>query len=778
MFKKTFIFCLLILLCFLNLYSQYNNKISSYSPPWTSATGNIYPKSFSYNPGSIGYGYFSNSIGKAQFCKFNVGNPGGLTLIGTALDSMFQNGDYANPTGVWKFYVQSFRTPYWIYEVDTSNGTLNPVFYPTNYKSGHRPIFISWDHTTNTMYLVSRNNVLGEIQLYSLDWQTHLLSWIGPTSTQPQDVRTGAFNVNGTLFCIDDNLDALWRVNKFTGVWTEVGPLGHYANSSQAAAFDRSNFSKMLWCCWGDTTGLYEVDTATGSSTMIGPFSSIAYYGFETIGFVPYYGPQIIHTPLQSTTNLTGPYEVSAIITSPGSTITSTKLYWSRNNTVITDSIAMTNTNGNNWASSIPGNGQIATYRYYLRTIDAIGRTAVAPFNAPSNLYTFDAVAIDTIKPIITHTPLQDINILLWPDAVNASVIDNAGIDSVWVRWRINSTSEKLFKLSNISGNNYSSLFNSSYSDVAAGDTIYYRIIAQDNSLNHNKDSTNIWSFVITTDTIYNCIGNGNITISSSPFHTSAKGYKSQMLYTADEIYYNGGVQGDITKIAFFFLRADTSITLKRFNIKMQNTSISALNNGFINNSWYLVYSGNYRVQSTGWQYVNLMTPFHWDGVSNILIEVCFGNDNYTNYSSTFVEGTDATQMYIFGHRNDTLACVQNPDNILTNNAKPNICFRINPTVGLKPGSSNNPTEYKLYQNYPNPFNPVTRIKYDIPKQGYASLRIFDVLGREVKTLVSEIKTAGSYSLDYDASGLPSGIYFYRLECDGYAETKKMLILK
>jgi hypothetical protein len=97
---------------------------------------------------------------------------------------------------------------------------------------------------------------------------------------------------------------------------------------------------------------------------------------------------------------------------------------------------------------------------------------------------------------------------------------------------------------------------------------------------------------------------------------------------------------------------------------------------------------------------------------------------------------------------------------------------------GVTPVSSTVPNEFSLKQNYPNPFNPVTKISFDIPKTGLVSVRIYDVLGKEVKTLVNEVKTAGSYIVDFDASSLSSGAYFYRLESNGFISTKKMMLIK
>jgi hypothetical protein len=88
------------------------------------------------------------------------------------------------------------------------------------------------------------------------------------------------------------------------------------------------------------------------------------------------------------------------------------------------------------------------------------------------------------------------------------------------------------------------------------------------------------------------------------------------------------------------------------------------------------------------------------------------------------------------------------------------------------------PKEFDLIQNYPNPFNPVTIIKFYLPTQSFVSLNVYDVLGNEVTTLIETEKRAGSYEIEFDATGLTSGIYFYRLKAEQYFEIKKMVLLK
>jgi len=88
------------------------------------------------------------------------------------------------------------------------------------------------------------------------------------------------------------------------------------------------------------------------------------------------------------------------------------------------------------------------------------------------------------------------------------------------------------------------------------------------------------------------------------------------------------------------------------------------------------------------------------------------------------------------------------------------------------------PKDFQLYQNYPNPFNPVTTIKFSIPKNEYVEMKIYDIAGKELATLVSDPYLAGTYQVDFNASKLSSGIYFYRIIAGDFSMTKKMILIK
>ena len=98
-----------------------------------------------------------------------------------------------------------------------------------------------------------------------------------------------------------------------------------------------------------------------------------------------------------------------------------------------------------------------------------------------------------------------------------------------------------------------------------------------------------------------------------------------------------------------------------------------------------------------------------------------------------------------------------------------------------QPGEENQrstPTHYALDQNSPNPFNPTTRFSFALPNDEHVVLKVYDILGEEVATVLNEFQTKGYRSVEFDASSLPSGLYFYRLQAGTFVDTKKMMLVK
>jgi hypothetical protein len=92
--------------------------------------------------------------------------------------------------------------------------------------------------------------------------------------------------------------------------------------------------------------------------------------------------------------------------------------------------------------------------------------------------------------------------------------------------------------------------------------------------------------------------------------------------------------------------------------------------------------------------------------------------------------------------------------------------------------NKNTPETFALFQNYPNPFNPSTNISFNLPAKSFVSLKVYDLLGREVAALAAQTMSAGTHALQWNAGKMPSGVYFYRLKAGTFTQTKKLVLLK
>jgi len=272
-------------------------------------------------------------------------------------------------------------------------------------------------------------------------------------------------------------------------------------------------------------------------------------------------------------------------------------------------------------------------------------------------------------------------------------------------------------------------------------------------------------------------VGTGT-TSSNFPFTTYWKDGRTQYLYLASELA-GVGSPAFINTIAFDVLTIGGP-AMTDFKVSFKNTDATTLT-AFDDVGLVTCYNpASWAPSSTGWNIITLSSQFNYNPTKNLLIDICYNNTTYTSYST--VNCTAAPGMY-WGRYNDLTeplgGCLYTAWTLTTGPVgRANTQFGISNLVGVTNPSNNIPEKYSLSQNYPNPFNPVTKINFAIPKQGFVSLKIYDMLGREVKTLVNEVKQAGYFSADFNASEFSSGVYFYRLEANGFTDVKKMMLIK
>ena len=104
--------------------------------------------------------------------------------------------------------------------------------------------------------------------------------------------------------------------------------------------------------------------------------------------------------------------------------------------------------------------------------------------------------------------------------------------------------------------------------------------------------------------------------------------------------------------------------------------------------------------------------------------------------------------------------------------------FMENVTVAVNGYNPGLPSTFSLSQNYPNPFNPASTVEFRIQSSEFVTLKVYDVLGREVSTQVNEVKEPGTYTVEFDAAGLAGGVYFYCLTAGDFVQTRKLLLLR
>ncbi len=236
--------------------------------------------------------------------------------------------------------------------------------------------------------------------------------------------------------------------------------------------------------------------------------------------------------------------------------------------------------------------------------------------------------------------------------------------------------------------------------------------------------------------------GGGNWAFNSNPGNKEFKSIKLLPSGTG----YGAGDSGYFAKTTNFgSIWQQMNTGLNQYNVDMKFVDD--------NNGWLLYFSGN-------WPY-NYRLYFTKNGGTNFYPITSLGTFNVKSFSFL-----NANTGYVSG---DSGVVLKTTNGGLT---------FINTSTGILPDN------YSLSQNYPNPFNPVTNIKFDLPKSGFVKMTIYDLLGREITTLVNQQMHAGSYSADWDASSYPSGVYFYKIEIDDpstslrVTETKKMVLIK
>jgi hypothetical protein len=496
-------------------------------------------------------------------------------------------------------------------------------------------------------------------QLYKLNLTTGVATTVGGLITNAPGIITIGVSNTGQIYAIDIVNDKLWKLNKTTGVATEVGALGVNANYGQDSDFD-PNDDVYYWASYTTSPQLRTVNTTTGASTLVGPFTGFSQAlatGIPGAGVTythDYAAGPFLSLPTQFIKN--NPYSIKAKITNLGtSNETGVPIAFFVNgaqqtsvnlslNSGQADSVSYT------WTPTAAGN-------YNLKWI--------------SRLSTDQNKANDTVQTNVTVLNAPIVNIFYDPF--------NAGLG----KWVITNDSV---------GGCVWLIFSTPYPNV------------------YTLPSTSV-SPVLAADAD-ECVGPPRMVMSTA-----------------------------------------TSITI--------NCSAYELISLEFDNDWNALDAQDQAIvdysTNGGTTWTNLITFGGTDVRNTHEVKPMPNATGMANVKIRFKSIQPGWDWWW---------------------AIDNVTVKGSPTVGITQNGSNIPTVYALSQNYPNPFNPTTNIKFDLPKQGFVSLKVYDVIGKEVATLVNEVKSAGSYNVDFNGTNLSSGVYFYRLESGSFIDVKRMILIK
>ncbi|MEW6061311.1 MAG: S8 family serine peptidase [Bacteroidota bacterium] len=447
----------------------------------------------------------------------------------------------------------------------------------------------------------------------------------------------------------------------------------------------------------------------------------------------------------KNTENKVNPYPVSAAINSK-STLQSVDLYWDNDGSFPYKKIAMT-LSGDKYTASIPAQSVDGIIEYFVLAKNSGG---YLPFLSHS-FY----VGPDTVKPTISVGDTIGNSIkVTGPYSMSVAVSDDIDVDttSVQIKYMVNNSGvEQTAPMTKFSASSYLGSIVPS-SALTSGDIINYYIVASDNSAAKNTARypvTGTKQFTIGKEVIDNfenpLSGKWNLGL----WAYTDKQKKSGLYSITDSP--DSNYQPNSERI----LSLKTNMDLSPFSsatVKYDRKFVID-----VSDTLYFEVSPD----GTNWTSLKKLNGASLFWGTDVLSLNSFTGAGNSSVSIRFRLKADAT------NENKDGAYIDNIE-IFTNNF----------TVNVPNDLATVPVVFALEQNYPNPFNPVTVIQYSIPSVSFVTLKIFDTIGREVGSPVSELKEPGTYRIHVDASHLASGVYYYKLSAGSFTSVKKMLIVK
>ncbi|MHB1049760.1 MAG: S8/S53 family peptidase [Bacteroidota bacterium] len=446
---------------------------------------------------------------------------------------------------------------------------------------------------------------------------------------------------------------------------------------------------------------------------------------------------------LSNTENTAAAYPVKSVIASKSS-LQSVDLLWNANGTYPYNKVSM-NLVGDSYSASIPAQPANSTVRYFVLAKSANG---YLPFTQSSFF-----VGVDTIKPVVAAEDTIKNSIRVnGPYTISVFTSDDIGIDttSAVIRYRVNGGEEHLSAMVHTGNNAFIGSIIPATA-LASGDRMTYYVSVNDVSQLHNSGRYPVNGerefFVgreIVDDFENPSSGKWNVGLWG---HTNKQKFRGVYSLTdSPDSSYAPNSERSVTLISGYDLTPFISAQMtfhQRYNIHNSDTAyIEVSNNG---SEWQVV--RKFTGVNLFWkkETINLhtLTGSPW---SDLLIRMRMKSDDSTQSDGIYIDEMEIVTDHF-----------------------------VTPLMNTADGP---PASYSLSQNFPNPFNPVTTIRFTVPHSAHVTVKVYDLLGREVATLINEVVGAGLFSRQFNGSQLSSGVYYYRLQSGSYTAMRKMVFIK
>jgi subtilisin-like proprotein convertase family protein len=427
----------------------------------------------------------------------------------------------------------------------------------------------------------------------------------------------------------------------------------------------------------------------------------------------------------------------------------SLKLYYNINNSGYHFVKLIPTGNNSEYSSVIPDAVSGSTITYYISEYNIFSQYYYYPAGGSSSPFKY-YMGADIVPPVIAHNQRSILSKYDFPLYLYADVSDNIGVASVNIEYSLNGGNTSVLQMTKVKDGLYSASINPESTGTLT--RLSYKIIASDSSSNKNK-------------AYFPADGSINLTL------TQGIVYSSSLKKDIRDVYVLG-LKDTITVDQDLDI-ADVDIALNITHPRISDLIVKILPP--FAKTGMLVNKPGY-----GTSLANTANPdiiFDQDAYYNI---TDFAPDDANNLTGRFKPDTLNLNTYRGNNAKGKWILIVS-DNYSSETGTLNnwkLIFNTGGVVSVDNESVKTVTDYNLMQNYPNPFNPSTIISYSLPSESFVELKVFDILGREVSTLVNGLQKAGTYKVNFNAENLSSGVYFYRIKTDNFSSVKKMTFIQ